>query len=95
VSTNGSVCIRGEIDDEVLEDVMQNRMLKITVQGNVETIGVLHVKKKKGSTFLRLSKHFGIGKKVYVHGPFAVCKTVDTNFLLMTLFNAVKALASK
>lgn len=83
-------------DKESIDDLKEGVLLKYMVNGKEYTNSILNVSVKKDSVILklRLKKNaFSIGSKVYIYGPYSNCKTIDKDYLFMTLLNAVKCLA--
>lgn len=93
--SGSSDIINIKLEEKVLEDIRPGTRLQIEVDGSSMDVKVLRVRIKKGQMFIKVSKRFCIGQCVYVFGPYTNCKSVDKDYLLMALFNAVKAIERK
>ena len=91
----GSTVLLQDVEDIVLNDLKTGQSLRIINNDKQLDVKIYHVHRKKDSCFIKISKHFPIGKKIYVYGPWSTCKTVDKDYLFMTLLNAVKAIEAK
>ena len=91
----GSTILLQDMEDIVLNDLKVGKILRVVYDEKQFDVTIHHVHKKKKTHFIKISKHFPIGKQIFVYGPWSTCKTVDKDYLFMTLINAVKALEAK
>ena len=81
-----------DIEKDILKDLLKEKYLRIFVNGKKKDVYMEKVHIKKNSVIIFISENYKIGTKVYIHGPLATCKTIDTNYLLMMLINSIKLL---
>ena len=81
-----------DIDKDILKDLLKEKYLRIYVNGKKKDVYMEKVHIKKNSVIIYTCVNYKIGTKVYIHGPLATYKTIDTNYLLMMLINSIKLL---